>query len=430
MAAHAGIAVIFGMSGGSSRPQRTRGFSRGGIPLPLIEDIDPGLLGWVEPDDETAGAIASLSLAALSDEVEAVMAQVAGLLTGGGDLPAGAAADGGSGSGAEAGGIADRERRHEAAAAAGTAEAAAAAATGLVAGMEGPAALDLYAGDGGSNSSIRGTNSWGYNSSFEGSNSSVDGSNSSLGRTNSSRPPRQQGIPDAAQVAALRALAAALLSSCRDHPPFPCLEVGCPAAAVGCDVMAWSCGREFQFMFEQLPNQAMEGMHVHELCPLTCNRCGPGALLREQVLAGQMQLGAGGAGWVGGPGTARGGEDGLGSSLNLLDECNPGRDGANSGDLANSGDGSNSSAGSHSSAGSNSSAGFNSSAACRGGRGVWGAIWDSKPPIGEDSRYRPPATVLGYSKMTDATSWTRLEKKDEKGCLRYFKVMMSLSRWG
>jgi hypothetical protein len=381
MAAHAGMAVLFGMSGSSSRPQRTRGFSRGGIPLPLIEDVDPGLLGSVDPQDEAAVAIASMSLSAISDEVESVLAQVAGLLTG--DHAAGSAAE--DVSGADAGDIADKERRHEAAAAAGTAEAAAAASTGVAA--QGLAAAASDSGEGRTNIS-----------SFQGYNASIAGRNrSSLGTGNASAGGGEAEESNS-EAAALLATAAALQSSCRDHAPFPCTEAGCPSRLVGCAVLAGSCEREFETVFDQLPSLAMEGMQIYELCPLTCQRCGAGAMSREEVLAG-----------IGFPGTGvgMGGQFGQDSSLSLLDECNPG---------ANSG------ADSNSSAGANASSASNSSVGCRGGRGVWGAIWDSKPPVGEDANYRAPTTVRGYAQMTDATSWTRLEKKDVNGCLRYFKV--------
>jgi hypothetical protein len=196
-------------------------------------------------------------------------------------------------------------------------------------------------------------------------------------------------------------------------------------------VLAGSCERPFERVFDRLPSQAMEGVAVHELCPLTCRQCGAGTLLREEILAGNLWHDPAGAGQGVLAGKAEARDDF--STLSLLDECNPGRGGADSGGGADLAAGANSSTRYNSSAGTNASAGSNYSVVCRGGRGVWGAIWDSKPPVGENSRYRPPQTVLGYARMTDATSWTRLEKKDEKGCLRYFKVTvpsMLTCYWG
>jgi len=121
MVAYAGIFVVVGMAHTTTShgAQRTSGFTRGGIPLPPIEDVDPGIVGSADAWDEAAADVASQ---ALSDEVEAVMASAAAELASEATVRSGGAA-----AAARETSIEERERQHEAAAAVGAAEAAAAA---------------------------------------------------------------------------------------------------------------------------------------------------------------------------------------------------------------------------------------------------------------------------------------------------------------
>mmetsp|Transcript_49260 Transcript_49260/g.159228 ORF Transcript_49260/g.159228 Transcript_49260/m.159228 type:complete len:867 (-) Transcript_49260:102-2702(-) len=180
---------------------------------------------------------------------------------------------------------------------------------------------------------------------------------------------KAEAASDAADSAGLEADAAALHASCGDGGPFPCHERGCPRSSVTCKDLVLSCEKTFDKVFDKPPTRALAHFAVGEICPRTCRRCGSFNVSREEVLRSQAAAGP------------------VGQMVSALDNCTAG-----------------------------------ASDECAGGRGVWGRIWELAPPVGENTAYRPPHDLAGYKALTDGTSHSDLPPRDEKGCLRYFRV--------
>jgi hypothetical protein len=74
--------------------------------------------------------------------------------------------------------------------------------------------------------------------------------------------------------------------ACLDAGPWACLEEGCPQSQVGCDHLHPACKARFDSIWSgALPDEALTGRTIAELCRKTCGACKPPAppLMAEAV---------------------------------------------------------------------------------------------------------------------------------------------------
>ena len=177
---------------------------------------------------------------------------------------------------------------------------------------------------------------------------------------------------EGARMAALMARNASS-TTCIDKGPWLCQEAGCPSGSVDCTDLAKSCGRTFGDIFRE-PPAGLAGANISRECPRLCGVCAP---MEDDDEARQRRIEANRAAAANAT-CMRGGRVYRGR------EC-----------------------------------------AGAGGAGVWGVLWGSKAPVGENLGYERPKEIREYDGVLDGTSYTRERSLARLGalgakCRRYF----------
>jgi ferredoxin-NADP reductase len=60
---------------------------------------------------------------------------------------------------------------------------------------------------------------------------------------------------------------------CGDAGPWLCLEPGCPAPVVGCDILRSACSARFSDVWASLPDPSLATQRVADACRSSCGRC-------------------------------------------------------------------------------------------------------------------------------------------------------------
>ena len=60
---------------------------------------------------------------------------------------------------------------------------------------------------------------------------------------------------------------------CRDAGPWLCLEPGCPAPVVGCNILLSACSAKFSDVWHLLPDASLTNQRVADACRSSCGRC-------------------------------------------------------------------------------------------------------------------------------------------------------------